>query len=82
MRFTAPFRVLEKALQNYAHAPQREGWGSPTDVGDALVAIAREQSRAQRQAASTTITGPAAGVLGVNLFSAGLTLVAELWSSD
>ena len=75
-------RAVEKALQNYAHAPSRQGWGSPTDVGDALVAIAREQSRAQRQAASTTITGPAAGVLGVDLFSAGLALVAELWSSD
>jgi Zn-finger nucleic acid-binding protein len=75
-------QAVEKALQNYAHAPQRQGWGSPTDVGDALVAIAREQSRAQRQAASTTITGPVAGVLGVDLFSAGLTLVAELWSSD
>ncbi|WP_394478064.1 zf-TFIIB domain-containing protein [Roseateles sp. LYH14W] len=74
-------QAVEKALQNYAHAPSRQGWGSPTDVGDALVAIAREQSRAQRQAAGTTITGPAAGVLGVDLFSAGLALVAELWSS-
>lgn len=74
--------AVEKALQNYAHTPSRQGWGGPTDVGDALVAIAREQSRAQRQAAGTTITGPAAGVLGVDLFSAGLALVAELWSSD
>lgn len=72
-------QAVEKALQSYAHAPTRRGWGSPADVGDALVAIAREQSRAQREAASSTVTGPIAGVLGVDLFSAGLALVAELW---
>ena len=75
-------QAVEKALQNYAHAPSRRDWGSPTDVGDALVAIAREQSRAQRERAGPALAVPAAGVLGVDLFSVGLTLVAALWSDD
>ncbi|RZL38337.1 MAG: hypothetical protein EOP35_06040 [Rubrivivax sp.] len=74
-------QAVEKALQSYAQTPSRRSWGSPSDVGDALVAIAKEQSRVQRDAATARINGPTAGVLGVDLFGAGLALVAELWSS-
>lgn len=72
-------QAVEKALQTYTQAPRPHDWGRPADVADAIVAIARERSRAQRDAAPAAMAGAAAGVLGVDLFSAGLELVAGLW---
>lgn len=73
-------QAVEKAMQTYAGAPARPSWGSSTDVADAIVALAKERSRAQREAAGSLLVGStAAGVLGVDLFSAGLELVADLW---
>lgn len=72
-------QAVEKALQAYAHAPSRQAWGAPADVADAIVALARERSHAQRENAHSPLAAPVAGILGVDLFSAGLDLVANLW---
>lgn len=72
-------QAVEKALQTYAHAPTRAAWGGPSDVADAIVAVAREQARQQRDDARHAAVGPAAGVLGVDLLSVGLVMFSSLW---
>ncbi|RQO59899.1 hypothetical protein DBR47_11075 [Paucibacter sp. KBW04] len=69
-------QAVEKALQNYAQVPTRQSWGQPTDVADALVALAKERSRAQREDGRPP--APAVGFLTVDLFRVGLGLVAGL----
>lgn len=75
-------QAVEKALQTYANAPSRsspQGWGSPTDVADVIVSMERERSRSLREDPRHATSGPAAGFLGVDLFSAGLVLFSRLW---
>ncbi|MDR7335371.1 zf-TFIIB domain-containing protein [Roseateles asaccharophilus] len=72
-------QAVEKALQTYAHAPARPSWGSPSDVADAVVAMEKERSRAQREDPRLAFTSPNAGVLGVDLLSVGLVLFSSLW---
>ena len=69
-------QAVEKALQTYAHAPAQRPPASPVAVADALVAMARERSRAQREEASAR--GTPGGLFAVDLFSVGLSLVAGL----
>jgi hypothetical protein len=72
-------QAVEKALQSYAHAPARPSWGGPSDVADAVVAVARERARAQREDPRAALTAPDATVLGVDLLSVGLVLFSSLW---
>ncbi|WP_082580138.1 zf-TFIIB domain-containing protein [Pelomonas sp. Root1444] len=73
-------QAVEKALQAYASAPAR-----PTpaagghELADALVAMARERSRTEREAGATGHGLPIRGILAVDLLSVGLGLVARLW---
>ena len=69
-------QAVEKALQNYTHVPLRQAAGAPNDVADALVALAKERARAQREDARAAQAG---GLLTVDLFSVGLGLVAGLF---
>lgn len=67
-------QAVEKALQRYSQAPERPAWGTaPTDVADAILAMAKERSRAQRE--STAQTAPVLGAFGVGLFSVDLLSV-------
>jgi hypothetical protein len=70
-------QAVEKALQHYAHAPARPAASDPAAVADALVAVARERSRLQRDRGP--LTAPVSGVLAVDLFAVGLDLVAGLF---
>lgn len=72
-------QAVEKALQTYAHAPARPSWGSPSDVADAVVAMEKERSRAQREDPRLAFTTQNTGVLGVDLLSVGLVLFSSLW---
>ena len=71
-------QAVEKALQSYAHAPAQRPAPGPTAVADAIVALAKDRSRAQREAARLGPAGPALGVFGVDLFRVGIGLVAGL----
>jgi hypothetical protein len=70
-------QAVEKALQAYAQAPTRAPWGSPSDVADAIVAMARERSRQQRE--EPRAAAAASGVLDVDLLSVGLVMLGRLW---
>lgn len=70
-------QAVEKALQTYARAPAQRPPASPGAVADAIVAMARERSRAQREDARSG--APAGGIFAVDLFSVGLGLVASLF---
>jgi len=72
-------QAVEKALQTYAHAPSPQQQAAPADLADALVAMARERSRLQRDV--SPLTAPVTGLLAVDLFSVGLDLVAGLFES-
>lgn len=70
-------QAVEKALQRYADAPaQATRNTAPTDVADALVAMAKQRSRSQRD--GLVLAAPVGGVPGVDLLSVGLALVAGL----
>lgn len=74
--------AVEKALQNYAHAPARPApaaWGSADEVANALMALEKERSRAQREDPRATMTVQQAGALGVDLLSVGLVMLHSLW---
>jgi transposase-like protein len=71
-------QAVEKALQTYAHASAPRPAAGPTAVADAIVALARERSRAEREQAREAHAGPALGIFGVDLFRVGLGLVAGL----
>lgn len=72
--------AVEKALQNYAHASAQQTPAAPADIADALIAVAKERSRAQRQAGLPVVeAGVVGGVLSADLFSAGLSLFGALW---
>ncbi len=73
-------QAVEKALQAYAHPPARQGWGSPDDVADVIVAMEKERARAQREDPRQALAVPAAGILGMDLFSAGLELLNHWWT--
>lgn len=80
-------QAVEKALQHYAHAastPQAK----PGDIADALIAIAKERARVERDARrpadialGSLMAGASGGVLSVDLFSAGLSLFSGLWDA-
>jgi len=74
-------QAVERALQTYAHAAAKPAPGSPEQIADAIVALAREQSRVQReQRAQREAPKPApAGLFAVDLLSVGLTLFSGLW---
>jgi len=72
-------QAVEKALQHYAHTPARRTSHHPAEVADALVAMARERSRLQRDV--SPLTAPVTGLLAVDLFAVGLNLVAGLFES-
>jgi hypothetical protein len=73
-------QAVEKALQHHASAAAKEQAGSsPAALGDAIVALARERSRAQREEARSGQTAAVSGILAVDLLSVGLSLAARLW---
>jgi len=73
-------QAVEKALQHYAQVPSRQHWGSPADVADAIVALEKERSRQRREQPGTAASAtPTTGLLGVDLLSVGLGLLAGLW---
>jgi Zn-finger nucleic acid-binding protein len=72
-------QAVERALQTYAQAPAQPAWGSAGDVADAIVALETERSRQQRAQPGAALALPAAGVLGVDLLSVSLGLLARLW---
>lgn len=69
-------QAVERALQQYARAPAPDAPASPQALGDAVVAMAREQSRLRRE--EDAAAAQAGGLLAVDLFSVGLRLVARL----
>lgn len=74
--------AVERALQHYAKAQPGPASAATrgTDLADALVAMARERSRAQREAATRApLPGIVGTVLAVDLVSAGLGLISGLW---
>jgi hypothetical protein len=70
--------AVEKALQRYAHGTAQREPAGPHQVADAIVARAREQSRAQREAALSRGSSATGGIFAVEPFSVGLGLVARL----
>ena len=71
-------QAVEKALQNYAHTSVQRPTAGPTAVADAIVALAKDRSRSQRDTARPGPAGAVLGVFGVDLFRVGLGLVASL----
>ncbi|MFT7776263.1 zf-TFIIB domain-containing protein [Roseateles sp.] len=71
-------QAVERALQSYSKAVARPA-SSSADVADALVAMARENSRAQRENPRPPIPGAVGSILAVDLLSAGLGLISSLW---
>lgn len=68
--------AVEKALQSYARpAPPVP----TTAVADAMVAMARERSRAERMDAWPSDARLTGAGLAVDLFAVGLSLVSRLW---
>lgn len=71
--------AVERALQRFSKAAARPAPPS-VDVADALVAMARERSRAQRESnPRPVLPGIVGTVLTVDLVSAGLGLISGLW---
>lgn len=77
-------QAIKKALQRLGTAPAA-GPATPTPaeaVADALLAMAREQARRERQDRVTPLGAPGglgASVLGVDLLGAGLSAFSRLW---
>jgi hypothetical protein len=71
-------QAVEQAMQRYANAAPRAAAGGP-DLADALVAMARERSRAERENPRAALPGVVGSVLAVDLLSAGLGLISSLW---
>lgn len=71
-------QAVEKALQAYAKAPARPS-APATAVADALLDMARERSRAERDAARSPALRLGGAVLTADLLSVGLNLVSGLW---
>ncbi|MFG6440008.1 zf-TFIIB domain-containing protein [Roseateles sp. LKC17W] len=71
--------AVERALQTYAQAPAQPDWGNAGDVADAIVALEKERSRQQRTQPGAALALPTGGVLGVDLLSVSLGLLARLW---
>ncbi|MEO6277862.1 zf-TFIIB domain-containing protein [Roseateles sp.] len=72
--------AVERALQTYANAGARQPASAPADIADALIAVAKERSRAQRESGRPVVeAGLVGGVLATDLFSAGLSLFGSLW---
>jgi len=72
-------QAVEKALQHYARTAVPHPQADAHAVADAIVAQARERSRAEREAARNRLDAPVHGVLAVDLLSVGLGLVSSLW---
>ena len=70
-------QAVEKALHSYATAPAARAASQPADLADALVALARERSRQQRE--NGRLAAPVGGIFAVDLLSVGLGLVAGLF---
>jgi len=71
-------QAVERALQHYAKAVPRPA-SSSEDLADALVAMARARSRAQRESPRAALPGVVGAVLTVDLVSAGLGFLGGLW---
>lgn len=71
-------QAVERAMQTYADASARPAASTPADIADALIAVAKERSRAQREAGRLGEAGTAHGVLTTDLFAAGLRLLGGL----
>jgi len=72
-------QAVERALQHYSR-PAPHPASSSADLADALVAMARERSREQRESNSrAALPGLVGTVLTVDLVSAGLGLLSGLW---
>ncbi|RZJ11948.1 MAG: hypothetical protein EOP39_04890 [Rubrivivax sp.] len=74
-------QAVEKALQQYAHAPASApaAWTTPNQVADAIVAMARESSRLERESPRAAFGRAGTGVLYVDLISVSLGLLSSLW---
>ena len=74
-------QAVEKALQRLGAAPVAGPATSPPAeaVADALLAMAREQARRERQDRIAPRGGLGSGVLGADLLGAGLSLFSRLW---
>lgn len=72
-------QAVESAMQTYANASARPAGSAPADIADALIAVARERSRAQRESGRSSEAGLVGGVPATDLFSAGLSLIGALW---
>lgn len=70
--------AVEKALQSYAKAPAAHALPT-TAVADAMVALARERSRHERQQVWPSDARLSGAGLAVDLFAVGLSLVSSLW---
>jgi Zn-finger nucleic acid-binding protein len=69
-------QAVEKALQHYARTPAPR---PAADIGDAVVAMARERSRAAPGSAPLSPADLLTGVYTVDLLSVGLGLFSSLW---
>ena len=69
-------QAVERALDGYASAAQRDATARPLDLADALIGIERDRLKAEREARaerSNLFSGPSAG--NGDLWSIGLELV-------
>ena len=72
-------QAVERAMQTYTNATASRAAAGPTDIADAHIAMAKERSRAEREDGRATDARLVSGVLTVDLFSVGLSLLGKLW---
>ena len=75
-------QAVEKALQQYAKPSSAGAAGAKPDIADALIALARERSRARHDESLSMPIGALGAVLAVDLLSVGLTLFSSLWDDQ
>lgn len=71
-------QAVEKAMETYARASSVRH-PAPVAVADALLAMARERSRLEREDARNAHGSLVGTVIAVDLFSVGLNLLGSLW---
>ena len=72
-------QAVERAMETYAKVSANQPTATPVDVADALVALARENARAQRADTTSAHAGLVGAVVAVDLLSVGLDLLSNLW---